>query len=39
MIYHSMMQLRPTEILAWLNPKDFNLDNSSNDSFLEADDG
>ena len=36
-----MMQLLPTEILYWVNPKDFNLDNYSNDSpiscFLEVD--
>ena len=35
------MQLLPTEILDWVNPKDFNLDNYSNDStlgcFLEVD--
>ena len=23
---HSMMQLLPTEILDWVNPKDFNID-------------
>ena len=38
---HSMMQLLPTEILDWVNPKDFNLDNYSNSSpigcFLEND--
>ena len=36
-----MMQLFPTEILDWVDPKDFNLDNYSNDSpigcFLEVD--
>ena len=36
-----MMQLLPTEILDWVNPKDFNLDNYSNKSqigcFLEVD--
>ena len=35
----SMMQLRPNEILDWVNKKDFNLDNHPNDSpvgcFLE----
>ena len=35
------MQLLPTKILYWVNPKDFNLDNYSNDSpiscFLEVD--
>ena len=35
------MQLLPNEILAWVNPKDFNLDNHSNDTliscFLEVD--
>ena len=38
---HSLMQLFPTEILDWVNPKDFNVDNYSNDSpvgyFLEVD--
>ena len=38
---NSMMQLLPTEMLDWANPKDFNLDNNSNDSlidrFLEVD--
>ena len=29
---HSMIQLLPTEILDWDNPKDFDLDNYSNDS-------
>ena len=29
---HSMMQLLSTEILDWVNPKDFNLDNYSNNS-------
>ena len=37
---HSMIQLLPTEILDWDNPKDFDLDNYSNDSptswFLEV---
>ena len=37
---HSLMQLLPTEILDWVNPKDLNLNNYSNDipmlSFLEA---
>ena len=36
-----MMQLLPTEISDWVNPKDFNLDNYSNNSpvgcFLEVD--
>ena len=36
-----MVQLLPTEILDWVNPKYFNLDNYSNDSpigcFLEVD--
>ena len=36
-----MMQPLPSEILDWVNSKDFNLDNYSNDSplgcFLEAD--
>ena len=27
-----MIQLLPTEILDWVNPKEFNLDNYSNDS-------
>ena len=27
-----MMQLLSTEILDWVNPKDFNLDNYSNNS-------
>ena len=35
------MQILPTEILAWVNSKDFNLDHYSNvsliDSFLEVD--
>ena len=31
---HSMMQRLPTEILNWVNPKDFNIDNCSNDSQL-----
>ena len=26
------MQLLPTEIFDWINPKDFNLDNFSNNS-------
>ena len=38
---HSPMQLLPTEIHDWINPKDFNLDNYSNDCpighFLEFD--
>ena len=38
---HSMMQLVPSEIFDWVNPKNFNLDNYSNDSltdcFLEDD--
>ena len=38
---HLMMQLLPTEILHWVNPKDFNLDNSSKKSpigcFLDVD--
>ena len=38
---HSMMQLLPAEILDWVNTKEFNLDNYSNDSpvgcFLEVD--
>ena len=38
---HSIMQILPTEILAWVNSKDFNLDHYSNgsliDSFLEVD--
>ena len=29
---HSMMKFLPTEILEWSNPKDFNLDNYSNNS-------
>ena len=29
---HSKIQLLPTEIFDWVNPKDFNLDNYSNDS-------
>ena len=29
-----MMQLLPTEILDWVNSKDFNLDNCSNDSLI-----
>ena len=29
---HSMIELLPTEILDWFNPKDFNLDNYSIDS-------
>ena len=29
---HTMMQILPTEILDWVNPKDFNLDRYSNDS-------
>ena len=29
---HSMLQLFPTEILGWVNPKDFNLDNYSSNS-------
>ena len=36
-----MTQLPPTEILNWMNPKDFNPDNFSNNSligcFLEVD--
>ena len=39
--WHSMMQLLPTQILDWINPKDFNIDNYSNDSpvgcFLDVD--
>ena len=35
------MQLLPTKLLDWINPKDFNLDNYSNDNsigfFLEVD--
>ena len=35
------MQLLPTRILHWVNPRDFNLDNYSNNTpigcFLEAD--
>ena len=27
-----MLQLFPTEILGWVNPKDFNLDNYSSNS-------
>ena len=38
---HSIMQLLPTEILAWVNPKDFSLnyysDGSPIGSFLEVD--
>ena len=38
---HSMLQLQPTEILDWVNPKDFNLDHCSYRSiiscFLEVD--
>ena len=38
---HSMLQIRPTETLDWVNPKDFNLDNCSYRSiigcFLEVD--
>ena len=38
---HSMIQLLPTEILDWVNPNDFKLDNHSNDKsrgcFLEVD--
>ena len=38
---HSTMQLLPTKLLDWINPKDFNLDNYSNDNsigfFLEVD--
>ena len=37
------MQLLPTKILDWVNPKKFNQDNCSNDSsivyFLEVDPG
>ena len=37
----SLIQLLPTEMLDWVNPKDFNLDNYSNYStmacFLEGD--
>ena len=29
-----MMQFLPTEILDWINPKDFNLDNYSKDSSI-----
>ena len=29
---HSMMQLLPTELLDWVNSKDFHLNNYSNDS-------
>ena len=29
---HSMMQLLPTKILDWVDPKDFSLDNQSNNS-------
>ena len=31
---HSMMQLLPTEMLDWVNPKDFYLRNHSNNSPL-----
>ena len=38
---HSVKQVLQTETLDWVNPKDFNLDNYSNDSprgcFLEVD--
>ena len=38
---HSIMHILPTEILDWVNPKDFNLDSYSNNSpiscFLEVD--
>ena len=38
---HSMMQLMPTEMLNWVNPKGFNLNKYSNGStvgcFLEVD--
>ena len=32
---HSMTQLIPTEILDWVDPKDFSLDGYSNDSPIE----
>ena len=33
---HSLMQRLPTEILDWVNPKDFTLDNCSNDSLISC---
>ena len=33
---HSMMQLLPIEILDWVNPKDFNLDNYSNNNITNS---
>ena len=33
---HSMMQLLLTQILDWVNPKDFNLDKYSNDSLIDC---